>query len=82
MKDLLTDDYLKALVGASKSQEVLDLIYGSPVSVTQKNDVKTTTYNIAVHDEVLRQNGGLIGFVASFKDGIFTSWTPVIQVNE
>lgn len=82
MEDLLTDNYLNAVVSAAKTQDVLDRMYGSPVSVTQEAGVMKATYNIAFYDEVLRKKGGRVGFVATFKEGIFTSWNPVTQVND
>lgn len=82
MEVLLTDDYLNALVSAANTQEALDRMYGSPVSVMHEKDVMTATYNIAFYDEAWRQKEGRVGFVAHFKKGLFTSWSPVTQVSE
>ncbi len=79
LRALLTDNFLESLLRSPKSKTTIDVMYGSPSSVTQTGDLTTATYNLAIHDEDLRREGGRVGFVGTFKEGILQSWSPISQ---
>ena len=78
-RDLLTDSYLDSLIRGSMRKAELDVMYGTPVSVTTYNGTSTATYNLASYSEELRQEGGRVGFIATFHNDVIKEWSPINQ---
>lgn len=79
IEDQLTDNFLNSLVRGRKTREVLNVMFGAPISVTTTGDLMRVDYNLAVYDEKIRKRGGRVGFSAVFKDGVIVEWTPISQ---
>lgn len=77
--DLLTDNFLDSLIRGEKTRQSIDRMYGTPISVTKLDDLIVVNYNLAVYDPKLREAGGRVGFVGTFKDNIIESWSPITQ---
>lgn len=79
IEDLLTDNFLDSLIRGSMKKEVIDSMYGRPLSEAKTPDSVTASYNLAIYDKQLRLKGGRVGFVATFKNGSIVNWNPIIQ---